>query len=262
MAALADRVVLVTGSGTGIGEAIAIRAAAEGALVMVHDRDEQSARAVAESIGPETGVVIADLEEDDAPERIIEAVLKRYGRIDGLVNNAALTSRGNLTTTDRGLFDHMMRVNVRAPFLLIQAAVPHFRRQGRGVVLNVGSVNAYCGEPNLLPYSISKGALMTMTRNLGDVLALEGIRVNQINPGWTLTPNERKMKEEHGLGTGWETRLSPVFAPAGRIFRPEEVAAHAVFWLSDAAGPVSGSVIDIEQYPVVGRNPDKAESTL
>lgn len=261
MPLLNDRVILVTGSATGIGEAIARRAASEGALVMVHDRDEAGAREVAETIGPETGVVVADFEQDSAPERIIAATIERYGRIDGLVNNAALTTRSNVDNADAAHFDRMIRVNLRAPFLMIQAALPHFRQAGRGVILNIGSVNAYCGEPDLLVYSITKGGMMTMTRNLGDVLAREGIRVNQINPGWTLTPNELRMKEEHGLGPDWESRLPRLYAPSGRIFRPEEVAAHAVFWLSDAAGPVSGSVYEIEQHPFIGRNPDKSGST-
>lgn len=254
------RVVLVTGSATGIGEAIARRAAGEGALVMVHDRDEAGARAVVESIGPDTGIVIADLEDDDAPERILAATVARFGRIDGLVNNAALTTRCNADTIDQQQFDRMIRVNLRAPLFLILAALEHFRGQRRGVVLNVGSVNAYGGEPNLLAYSITKGGLATMTRNLGDALAPEGVRVNQINPCWTLTPNERRMKEAEGLGTGWETRLPKRYAPSGRVFEPDEIAAHAVFWLSDAAGPVSGQVVDVGQYPFIGRNPDKSGS--
>lgn len=257
MPLLNERVVLVTGSGTGIGAAIVQRAAAEGARVMVHDRDETAAREVAESVGVDTGLVLADLEDEDAPARIIEATVDRFGRIDALVNNAALTTRSNVDSVDLAHFDRMMRVNLRAPFFLIQAALPHFRKQGGGVVLNVGSVNAYSGEPDLLAYSITKGGLMTMTRNLGDALAREGIRVNQINPGWTLTPNERRLKEAHGFGADWEKRVPVAYAPSGRIFRPEEVAAHAVFWISDAAGPVSGCVYEIEQHPFIGRNPEK-----
>lgn len=254
---LSNKVILVTGSTTGIGEAIARRCVEEGAQVMIHGLEEACALRLSEEFGAAAGYVLADLQDATSPARIVEAVIDRFGRLDGVVNNAALTLRSNIDTTDAALFDRIIAVNVRAPLLLIQAAVPCFRKQGGGVVLNIGSVNALGGEPNLLAYSISKGALLTMTRNLADALGPEHIRVNQFNVGWTLTENERRIKQAEGLPEGWDTRLPRFFAPAGRIFRPEEVAAHAVFWLSDAAGPVSGTVLEIEQHPMVGRNPDK-----
>ena len=255
---LENKVVLVTGSTTGIGEASARRAAAEGARVMVHGRDEDRARAVSREIGEGAASVVADLTDPDVPAMLVEETIERFGRLDGLVNNAALTTRGTLETTDVRLFDRIMAVNLRAPLLLIQAALPYFRRQGGGVVLNIGSINALGGEPNLLPYSLSKGGLMTLTRNLSSALAEEHIRVNQLNVGWTLTENEQKLKTKEGFPEDWEARLPAAYAPSGRIFRPEEIAAHAAFWLSDAAGPVSGAVYEIEQYPMIGRNPDKA----
>jgi NAD(P)-dependent dehydrogenase (short-subunit alcohol dehydrogenase family) len=104
---------------------------------------------------------------------------------------------------------------------------------------------------------MTKGALMTMTRNLADAHAAEHIRINQLNVGWTLTENERRQKEIDGLGSDWEADLPKLFAPSGRIFRPHEIAAHAVFWLSDMTGPVTGTVYEIEQHPFIGRNPDK-----
>ena len=257
MPLLENKVVLVTGSTTGIGEAIARRAAAEGARVMVHGRDERRARAVSREIGEGAASVVGDLADPDVPAMLIGETIERFGRLDGLVNNAALTTRGDLETTDVGLFDRIIAVNLRAPLLLIQAARPHFRRQGGGVVLNVGSINALGGEPNLLPYSISKGGLMTLTRNLASALAEEHVRINQLNVGWTLTENEQRLKEEEGFPEDWEAHLPAAYAPSGRIFRPDEIAAHVAFWLSDAAGPVSGAVYEIEQYPMVGRNPDK-----
>ena len=156
----------------------------------------------------------------------------------------------------------MLAVNTIGPFLLIQAALPHLTNQ-HGCVLNIGSVNAYSGEPNLLAYSISKGALMTLTRNLGDTLHREnGVRVNQINPGWVLTENERERKKGHGLEPDWFKDLPSVYAPSGRILLPKEIAAAAVYWLSDESGPISGQVVDLEQYPFIGRNPPKDSSTI
>ena len=254
---LTEKVILVTGSTTGIGEAVARAAVAEGASVMLHGREEARAREVCDELGEQSAYFLGDLGDPQTPARLVEATVERFGRIDGIANNAALTTRSNIDSTTSELFDRIVGVNLRAPLLIIQAAVPHFRLQGGGVVVNIGSINALGGEPNLLVYSASKGGLMTLTRNLSSAHAEERIRINQINVGWTLTENERKLKESEGLGPGWETRLPPQYAPSGRIFTPEEIASHIVFWLSDAAGPVSGAVFEIEQYPMVGRNPSK-----
>ncbi len=254
---LENRSVIVTGSTTGIGEAVARRCVAEGARVLVHGRNEERASALCRKLGEDASYVIANLADPDSPQRIVDVALETFGRLDGLVNNAALTTRGTLETTDVAHFDLLMAVNLRAPLLLIKAAAPHFRKRGGGSVVNIGSVNAFCGEPKMLVYSMTKGGLMTMTRNLADVLGADHIRINQINAGWTITENERKLKMSHGFPEGWETRLPSEYAPFGRIFYPEEVAGHVVYWLSDAAGPVSGSIFELEQFPMIGRNPNK-----
>ena len=158
--------------------------------------------------------------------------------------------------------ERLLAINTIAPFLLIKAALP-WLTESRGCILNIGSVNAYSGEPNLFAYSVSKGGLMTMTRNLGDTLHREnGVRVNQINPGWVLTETERERKKQHGLEEDWYKALPAVYAPAGRILLPEEIAAAAIYWLADESGPISGQVVDLEQYPSFGRNPPKDTSTI
>jgi NAD(P)-dependent dehydrogenase (short-subunit alcohol dehydrogenase family) len=104
---------------------------------------------------------------------------------------------------------------------------------------------------------------MTLTRNLGDTLMREdGVRVNQINPGWVLTENETKRKREHGLDEDWYTHVPAIYAPAGRILYPSEMAAAAVYWLADESGPISGQVVDLEQHPFIGRNPPKDATTV
>ena len=168
----------------------------------------------------------------------------------------------NIHTTDEYLFNKVIATNTLAPFLLIKEALS-WLTQTQGSVLNIGSVNAYSGEPNLLAYSISKGALMTMTRNLGDTLFREnGVRVNQVNPGWVLTEKEKQRKKEHGLDEEWYKELPSIYAPSGRILLPEEIAAAAVYWLADESGPISGQVVDLEQHPFIGRNPPKDTSTI
>lgn len=256
---LKGKTALVTGSATGIGEAIARRFAQEGARVMVHGRqsEQEAGRAIARSLPDEAAFTPADLAEPAHCEALIETTLARFGRLDILVNNAAQTTRSTLETTDAALFDDILAVNVRAPLLLLRALLPHWRAQGGGVALNIGSVNAYCGEAGLLAYSVSKGALMTLTRNLADAHASDGIRVNQLNLGWTLTPNEYVLKMRDGLPPDWPDTLPPQTAPAGRLLRPEEIAHYALAFVSDAGGPISGTVADLGQYPIIGRNPPK-----
>jgi NAD(P)-dependent dehydrogenase (short-subunit alcohol dehydrogenase family) len=255
---LENKIVLVTGSTTGIGKAIAIRCVAEGASVIIHGLERDLGEQVLSEIGSDSAVLhIEDLKTEGTPERLVEVAIKRFGRLDAMVNNAAMVVSGNINTTDPDFFRLVLEVNTVVPFKLIKAALPHLQ-QSRGCVLNIGSVNAYCGEPDLLPYSVSKGALMTMTRNLGDTLHREnGVRVNQINPGWVLTETEVNRKRDQGLADDWYTKLSPVNAPAGRILKPEEIAAASIYWLADESGPVSGQVVDLEQHPFIGRNPPK-----
>ncbi len=256
---IGGKIALVTGSATGIGEAIARRFAAEGARVMVHGQEAErdAGEAVARSLPGGAAFVAADLTDPDQCEALIQTVMARFGRLDILVNNAARTTRSALETTDAALFDGMMAVNVRAPLLLIRALLPHWRARGDGVALNIGSVNAWCGEAGLLAYSISKGALMTLTRNLADAHARDGIRVNQLNLGWTLTPNEYALKMRDGLPPDWPETLPPQSAPAGRLLHCDEIAHYALAFVMDAGGPITGAVVDLEQYPIIGRNPPK-----
>ncbi|MCX6047900.1 MAG: SDR family oxidoreductase [Chloroflexi bacterium] len=253
-----DKVILVTGSTTGIGEAIARLVVAEGARVMVHGLEEDLAKAVCRDLGEAATYTIADIGDPQKCAELVQATVNKYGRIDVVVNNAALTTRSNLATTDAAMFDRIISVNLRAPMLIIREAVQHFRNQGRGTVLNVGSVNALGGEANLLAYSASKAGVANMTRNLANALAAEKIRVNQFNPGWITTPNEIALKQREGLPAGWEQNVPAVYAPSGKLLTPQEVARHALFWISDESAPASGVVYELEQYSPIGRNPHKS----
>jgi NAD(P)-dependent dehydrogenase (short-subunit alcohol dehydrogenase family) len=260
---LRNKVIIVTGSTTGIGKAIALRCAEEGASLIVHGLEKDLGEEVTAIIGDNRSVLhIEDLCTKGAAQHLVDLAVKRFGRLDAVVNNAAAVVSGDISSTDLDFFRKVLEINTLAPFNLIRVALPHLTKS-KGCVLNIGSVNAYCGEPNLLPYSVSKGALMTMTRNLGDTLHREnGVRINQINPGWVLTETEVKRKRDHGLSDDWYTKLPPVYAPAGRILKPSEIAAAAIYWLADESGPVSGQVVDIEQHPFIGRNPPKDNTTI
>jgi NAD(P)-dependent dehydrogenase (short-subunit alcohol dehydrogenase family) len=253
---LEGKTILVTGSTTGIGEAIARRAWQEGANVVLHGRDLERGRLIAAELGSRASFVEGDLSDRGVPQRLVEHTIATFDKLDAVVNNAAWVVRSDIYTTDTELFDKVMSINVRAPLLLTQAALPHLKK-ARGCVLNIGSMNAYTGESNLLAYSVSKGALMTLSRNLADALCYDFVRVNHFNVGWVLTPNEYEYKRKDGLPADWPQNIPVQFAPTGRIMAPEEIAAATVYWLSDESRPISGSVVDLEQYPFVGRNPTK-----
>ncbi|MBT5186147.1 MAG: SDR family oxidoreductase, partial [Kordiimonadaceae bacterium] len=179
---------------------------------------------------------------------------KKYGRIDGLVNNAGRLDRCTIESIDDDLFDEIMIINTRAPIMLIKAALPHMEKQlNGGSIVNIGSVHAHGGAAKVLLYSMTKAALMTATRNLGNALSQRLVRVNQMNVGWTETENEHKIQASEGKPKNWLDNISKTLAPTGKILTSLQVAEHVAFWLSIKSAPVTGQVVDIEQYPIIGR---------
>lgn len=255
---LANKVILITGSCTGIGKAIAIACVEQGAKVVINGLDEPLGKNLVSELGSENAsLYVKDISLSDSPQKLINHAIERFGKLDALVNNAAKIVSSNIENTNIDLLENVLNINTIAPLLLTQAALP-FLQKTKGNVLNIGSINAWGGEPDLLAYSISKGALMTMTRNLGDSLfRTHGVRVNQLNPGWVLTEREILGKIEQGLPNNWYEEIADIFAPSRRIFSPAEIAAAAIYWLSDECGPVSAQIMDLEQFPVVGRNLSK-----
>lgn len=252
---LKNKIILITGSTTGIGEAIARRCISEGAAVMLHGRDKERAETLCHELGNAAHYYLADIAKPEQCDELVAATVKQFGAINALVNNAALMTRSTIETSDAALFETISAVNLRAPLLIARAAIKNFRQQKTGgTILNIGSINAYCGQTDLLIYAMTKGGLMSMTRNLGDALGQENIRVNQINVGWTTTVNEIELKKREGLAEDWPQHVPKIFAPSGKLLTPENVAEHALFWLSDLSAPVNGTICDVEQYPVIGRN--------
>jgi NAD(P)-dependent dehydrogenase (short-subunit alcohol dehydrogenase family) len=255
---LKNKVIIVTGSTTGIGKAIAIKCLEEGAQVLINGLEKDLAEEILQTAGANATLHLEDITADGAPQRLVDVAVKKFGKVDAIVNNAAWVTASGIHSTDLSYVRKVFEVNTIAPFALIKAAFQQLA-QNKGSVINIGSVNAYSGEPNLLAYSMSKGALMTMTRNLGDTLFREyGIRVNQVNPGWVLTETEIARKREQGLSENWFASVPNIFAPAGRILHPEEIACSVIYFLSDESGPVSGQTLDVEQYPLIGRNLPKS----
>lgn len=249
---------LVTGSTQGIGEAVCRRFAAEGAAgIVVTGRNAERGEAVRadlEAAGVEAVFVPAELRDPGACADLIAAVDDRFGRLDVLVNSAALTSRGTVVDTTAQLFDDLMAINVRAPLLLTQAAVAIMRREGiAGSIVTVGSVASYGSAPFLLPYAMSKAALVPMVRNMAYTLMWDRIRVNLIQPGWMDTPGEDAIQRSaHGAQDGW-LEAAEAGQPFGRLIKPDELAAAIAFLASDESGVMTGAVIDYDQsVPMAG----------
>ncbi len=253
MGRLQDRVAVITGSGAGMGEGIARLFAAEGGRLVISGRDEKKGQAVADSIVQSGGRAVferADVSVEADCRALIEATVKHYGRIDVLVNNVGLSTRGNIEDTTVELWDRLFATNVRSAFICMQQAVKHMKTQGQGSIINIGSVNAYIGEPKLMAYSATKGALMTLTKNNASYLNRYRIRVNQLNVGWTETPNEHRVKtQEEGKGDNWLEEAART-RPFGRLLLPRDIAFAALYFASDESQCITGSVLDLEQHPV------------
>ena len=252
---LNNKVILITGSYTGIGLAIAKACINEGAKVVLNGLEDDQGKSVLSELDTENAVAITgDIAQTGIPELLVKKAIDTFGQLNAVVNNAAMVPPSNVESTSTELMHKVMAVNAIAPLAIIQSALPYLIPV-QGCVLNIGSINAWGGEPGLLAYSMSKGALMTMTRNIGDSLFRDkGVRVNQINPGWVLTEREMADKKKQGMVDDWYKDLPNIFAPAQRIFSPKEIAAAALYLLSDECGPVSGQVMDLEQFPMIGRN--------
>lgn len=252
MGRIEGKIAVVTGGTQGLGAAVAELFAREGAAgILIVGRDVEKGRRVAQRITAETGVAVevagADLAEIEAVRTIIPAADQHFGRVDILVNAAGLTDRGNILNTTPDLFDRMFAVNTRAPFFLLQDAAKVMIREGiEGRVVNIGSMSGLAGQPFLAPYSASKGALATLTRNAAFSLMRHRIHVNQLDIGWMNSDHERKLILSETGDPDFIDRAAAQ-KPFGRILDPKEVA-RAVLWMASAdSGMMTGAVIPFDQ---------------
>lgn len=247
--AFSGKVAVITGATQGLGEATARAMAVQGAEgIVIVGRDPERGRAVTVSLPCAAVFVAADLADADAPARIMAQADAAFGRVDVLVNAAALTVRGSVWDTDAALWDAMFAVNTRAPGLLISEAARLMARDGiAGSIVTVGSVAAHGGQDFLYPYATSKGALQALTRNAAHTLMRRRIRVNLVQPGWMATPGEDEIQRRfHGAEDGW-LKEAAAGLPFGRLIDPAELARTICFLACEASGLMTGAIIDFDQ---------------
>jgi meso-butanediol dehydrogenase / (S,S)-butanediol dehydrogenase / diacetyl reductase len=251
-AGLAGAVVIVTGGGSGIGAVTARQLGAMGAPVVLVGRREDLLNEVAIQITSDGGQALsvpADLADPASPCRIVDACLARYGRLDGLVNNAAVVRHMPLSQWDTGSFDEHVATNVRAPFFLIQAALPALRESPVRSVVNVSSSSGTLRRVGQSVYGMTKCALDYLTQTLAGELAPLGIRVNSISPGPIDTPIHATWADDLAEAYRWLGSQVPL----GRIGAPEEVALWITLLLSPMASFMTGAVIPLDGGQVIDR---------
>jgi C-7 ketoreductase len=249
---LRGAVVIVTGAGSGIGAATARQLGTVGARVVLVGRREALLTDVAAEIaegGGDALSVTADLADQASPQRIVDACLNHYNRLDGLVNNAAVVRHMPVADWDVGCFDEHLATNVRAPFFLIQAALPALRESPVRSVVNISSSSGTLQRVGQSVYGMTKSALDYLTKTLAGELAPVGVRVNGIAPGPIDTPIHATWADDLDEAYRWLAGQVPL----GRIGAPEEVATWITLLLSPLASFMTGAVIPLDGGQVIDR---------
>jgi NAD(P)-dependent dehydrogenase (short-subunit alcohol dehydrogenase family) len=242
---LEGKVAVITGGTQGIGAAVGSLFVAEGARVVLGGRQREKGEALARSLG---GIYQeTDLARVDDCRGLVDAALKAYDGVDILVNCAADSTRSTVDDFTPEFFDRQFAINVRAPLLLAQRAAASLRKR-RGAIINIGSVNSFMGEPKLLVYAATKGALETASRNLANALKFDRVRVYCLNLGWVDTEGERAVLAKLGHPPDFIDKQGARW-PLERPLKPAEVADVCLFLASDKAAPFSGTVLELEQFP-------------
>ena len=239
---LEGKVAIVTGAASGIGAASALMFAREGARVTLADVNERGGNETAGAIraeGHDAWFAAVDVTREAEIAQMVDETTKRWGRIDILFNNAGVLLVKAIDQMTEEDWDRVMAVNVKSVFLATKHVVPHMRRNGKGAILNTGSIGSFTGQVGTPVYSASKGAIALLTKSLALDLGRDGIRVNCLCPGITDTP---MLREHLGHGEEGEARIRARLArvPLGKILSPEDVARAAVYLVSDQSEGITG----------------------
>lgn len=245
-----DKVAVVTGGASGIGEATVRLFASEGAIVHVLDLDGAGASRVAEAVTGAGGRAFShevDVADQAAVERVFAAVNARSKRLDALVNSAGIAHVGTLLSTEESDFDRLYRVNVKGTYHACRAAVRLMIEQGGGSIVNLGSIVSLIGLEERFAYTMTKGAVLTMTRSIAVDYMKQGVRCNCICPTRVHTPFVDGFVKKNWPGREAE-KLAELgaYQPMGRMARPEEVAELALFLASDASSFITGQAVPVD----------------
>jgi 3-oxoacyl-[acyl-carrier protein] reductase len=244
---LENKIAIVTGAASGFGAGIARRFAAEGASVVVNDRNETGARDVASAIraaGGRAAACAGDVSNDADVARLVKFAIADCGGLHVVVNNAGTTHRNQpMLDVSEATFDRIYQVNVKSLFLTARHAVPHFRAQRDGVFITIASTAGVRPRPGLTWYNGSKGAAIVTSRSMAAELAADHIRFNVINPG----AGETAMLADF-MGEDPPQRRAQFVAtiPLGRLSQPTDIAAAAVFFASDEAAFITGACLEVD----------------
>ncbi|WP_240417114.1 SDR family NAD(P)-dependent oxidoreductase [Paenibacillus periandrae] len=241
------KIVLVTGGARGIGAAIVKQFLENGAKVMIADAspDGEQAAKQWQSQGKEAVYVQCDVSREAEVNHAVSAAEQQFGRLDIVVNNAGIFPRADLLQTDETFWDRVMGINLKGVYLMCRAAVPLMIRQGGGCIVNIGSLHSTVGGEELFAYAISKGGVVTLTRNLARALAKHGIRVNCVHPGWVASHGERALMKANGEEDNWPEQHGSKM-PFGRLQTEDDIAAAILFVCSAHAGQITGQMLTVD----------------
>ena len=247
-----NEIALITGSTQGLGRSIAKLFVQNGIKsIIISGRNANNAKNVIkelEQLGAKAFFIKTELTDLKECNYLIEEIDNKFGKIDILVNSAALTERGTILSTSSELFDKMINTNVRAPFFLIQACAKIMRREkSGGAIVSISSIASHGGPPFLAAYNLSKAALNNLTRTTAYALMRDNIRVNAICPGWMDSAGETVIQKKfHNAANDWVQKAGKN-QPFGRLLKTDEIAKAVIFLCSKDSGLMTGSIVDFDQ---------------